>query len=152
MFEDACNGVRGSRDQGARTMVHGRCRPSKSGERHTSCGVGEQHVERASRLVFSFELRGVHGSEANLREDLIDAVDVTKIACQQDSKILYQKVVDRDGVCRRFALRRSRSCARQIVPVASTKELLMGTYLEKRLRIRPLGVVSKKLIGLRKIA
>ena len=29
---------------------------------------------------------------------------------------------------------------------------LQETYLENRLRIRPLGVVSKKLIGLRKIA
>ena len=32
------------------------------------------------------------------------------------------------------------------------KGIIAETYLENRLRIRPLGVVSKKLIGLRKIA
>jgi hypothetical protein len=47
---------------------------------------------------------GVCRLDANLRENFIDAVDITRAACQQTSKALHHCDLNWGGVCERFAL------------------------------------------------
>jgi len=66
------------------------------------------------RLEFSLALNYVEipGSKLNLRENLIDAVDVTKIACESASDVMY---VDGCCVCERLALRQNWNCVRAAI-------------------------------------
>lgn len=130
----------------------------------TSGGISEEHVKCASVTAVSPDATPHWPAfEMHSREHLIDPIDVTTTRLASHlRKSGYQvggnaKAVHSSGCRKRDAAWDTRGGveARQLdaaEPWHVQRQESRITYLEKRFRMRPLGVVSKKLIGDLKMA
>lgn len=110
-------------------------------QNHTSCSVDKQHVEGASVVVVISGVAQIPPSKQNnLRKHLVHAINVT-------INHLVSLALDLE-CCQGRTWTSSRTTTNMHRGIC----LCNSTYLEKRFRIRPVGVVSKKLIGDLKMA